>query len=317
MPRRVRWQMGSGMEAVFHTGPYDGWERCAWLATPLLECVVTLETEPRIIRFGPRGGANIFKAFSGDMGRSGGEKWRLYGGHRLWLAPEDAVLTYEPDNGPLAHEWDGTRLTLMQAAGTLTGIEKRMSVALDGAAAKATVTHEIVNRGVAEAAWAPWAITAMAPGGWAVFPQEPDAPHPGALLPARPLVLWPYTNMADKRFTWERRFVAVRQDPGDKSPQKLGVFNSLGWAAYCLDGLVFRKAIRINRDGDLPDFGCNFEFFVNGDMLELETLGPAARLAPGESVSHTEEWLLMDANEFAAAEPVFGEARMHAHMKGR
>ena len=41
-----------------------------------------------------------------------------------------------------------------------------------------------------------------------------------------------------------------------------------------------------------PDLGCSFETFTNADMLELETLGPMTRLAPGESVTHTERWSL-------------------------
>ena len=42
--------------------------------------------------------------------------------------------------------------------------------------------------------------------------------------------------------------------------------------------------------GDYPDFGCSFETFTNADFLELETLGPLATLAPGESLTHTERW---------------------------
>ena len=36
--------------------------------------------------------------------------------------------------------------------------------------------------------------------------------------------------------------------------------------------------------------GSNTELFTNGDMLEVETLGPMSRIAPGDCAEHTEQW---------------------------
>jgi len=41
-----------------------------------------------------------------------------------------------------------------------------------------------------------------------------------------------------------------------------------------------------------PDMGACFEMFANADVLELETLGPLTKLAPGESLRHVERWSL-------------------------
>ena len=41
-----------------------------------------------------------------------------------------------------------------------------------------------------------------------------------------------------------------------------------------------------------PDFNCNTEFYTNGDMLEVETLGPLAKLPAGQSVEHVEHWFI-------------------------
>jgi hypothetical protein len=41
-----------------------------------------------------------------------------------------------------------------------------------------------------------------------------------------------------------------------------------------------------------PDFGTSAQLFVNGDFLELETLGPLVDLPPGRSVTHVERWSL-------------------------
>jgi hypothetical protein len=41
-----------------------------------------------------------------------------------------------------------------------------------------------------------------------------------------------------------------------------------------------------------PDRGAQVEVFTNDQMLELETLGPLASLAPGESAEHEEQWTI-------------------------
>jgi hypothetical protein len=83
------------------------------------------------------------------------------------------------------------------------------------------------------------ALTVMAPGGRAIIPQEVYGPHPEFLLPARPLVLWRYTDMGDPRFTWGRRFIQLRQDRKSTAPLKLGALNTLGWAAHENGGRLF------------------------------------------------------------------------------
>jgi hypothetical protein len=46
--------------------------------------------------------------------------------------------------------------------------------------------------------------------------------------------------------------------------------------------------------------GCNYETFTKGTFLELESLGPLARLEPGESTTHVERWYLFPAVRFSA-----------------
>ncbi len=76
---------------------YKGWENCLKFGNGKVELVVTTDVGPRILLFGFAEGQNLFKNYEEQMGRtppaageSGGDQWRLYGGHRLWHAPEDA-----------------------------------------------------------------------------------------------------------------------------------------------------------------------------------------------------------------------------------
>ncbi len=274
--------------------PYGGWPHSLHLSDGRTELIVTTEVGPRIIRYGFVKGQNLFKEFERHMGRRGGSSWRIYGGHRLWIAPEDPTLTYAPDNEPVTWSWRNATLTVSKTPDPLTGLARTMCLSFveEG---RVRILHRITNHGSRAATLAPWALTVMAPGGEAVFPMEPFTPHPKALLPARPLVLWSYTNMADPRWTWGEREIRLRQDPEASAPQKAGFLNRQGWIAYLLNREVFIKRHPYSPEATYTDMGCNTEVFTNRDMLELESLGPQITLKPGARTEHTEIWALFRA----------------------
>ncbi len=275
---------------------YQGWSDCILLTDGRVEVIVTTGIGPRIMRFGFVGGPNLFFENPADLGRRGGTEWRIYGGHRFWHAPEIIPRTYSPDNSPIAHEWDGSVLKLIQPVEPDTGIRKEMEVRLDPDSGRVTILHRAVNLNPWEIELAPWALSAMAPGGRAVLPQEKYVSHDDYVLPARPLVLWHYTNMTDPRWTWGKRYIQLRQDPSAKTEQKIGILNTLGWAAYALGDNLFIKRFRHYPGADYPDFGSNNEVFTNSAFLEIESLGPLTRLkASGGVVEFTEEWRLFRA----------------------
>jgi hypothetical protein len=104
--------------------------------------------------------------------------------------------------------------------------------------------------------------------------------------------MWAYTNFADKRWLFTRKYVALRQDPGERSPQKTGLFNVNTRAAYLLGSDLFIKRSQADSTAQYPDFHCSLEIFTNGDFLELETLGPLVDLVPGAAIEHLERWSL-------------------------
>ncbi len=84
----------------------------------------------------------------------------------------------------------------------------------------------------------------------------------------------------------------LHQDSKNSEAQKLGMFNPETWAAYVLNKEMFVKRATADRTKTYPDFGCSFETFTNSDFLEIETLGPMTKLAPGQTVEHMEHWAL-------------------------
>jgi len=279
------------------TIPWGGWKNCVQLVNEEVELIATTDVGPRIVRFGFKGGQNLFKEFPDQVGKTGGSEWLPYGGHRFWHAPEASPRTYFPDNDPVNSRLEDGSLFLIQPIEKTTGMQKKLTITLDAGRNRVRVVHRLVNWNPWDVEAAPWALSVMAPGGRAVLPQEEFRPHPDYLLPARPLVLWHYTNMQDPRWTWGTKYVQLRQDPGASTKQKVGLLNKQGWAAYALKGEVFLKRVAFDPSAGYPDYGCNCEVCTDADILEVETLGPLRKIpGDGGAVEHLEEWFLFKAD---------------------
>jgi len=273
--------------------PFAGWENNLRLSNGHAELIVTLDVGPRVISYRTAGGENVFRMFDEQLGGRGEAKWLPRGGHRFWLAPEDPVLSYIPDNGPVAHcEVSTFEVEMENPPNEQMPIRKRLSVALDPQSNRVRVMHRAENRGDRPWRCATWGLSVMRPGGLEIIPLPPPGSWPRDLLPNRNLVLWPYTDLCDPRWHWGRCFITLRQE--NAPPTKLGLLHREGWVAYYCRRSLFVKAIEFDPQAIYPDGGCNFETFTNPEMLELEALGPLVELAPGESTGHLETWTLRE-----------------------
>lgn len=269
---------------------YKGWDNCLRLANDEVELIVTLDVGPRVISYARKGGKNVFKNYEDMMGVKEGSEWMIFGGHRLWHAPEDAVRTYAPDFGPVDHAWDGGSLVLRPPEESGTGIRKEMEITLAPSGSGVRVVHRLYNHNLWDTELAPWCLSVMDRGARAIVPQEPFGAHPEHLLPARPLVLWRFTDMSDPRWTWGKRFIQLQQDPAAEAPQKVGMFNARGWVACVVNDSLFVVKHPVHPHKPHADMGSNVELFTNGDMLEVETLGPLNRIPAGGVAEHVEQW---------------------------
>ena len=285
--------MGASAAVKIEKANYKGWPNSYRITNGEVELVVTSDIGPRIMRYAFVGGQNLFKEFPESLGKSGEPAWVARGGHRVWAAPEDAVRTYAPDNGPVHIEIQGEVLEATEPAEPLTGLEKQIVVKLSPRGTGVEVLHRIKNAGTHPLDLAAWALTMMAPGGVGIHEFPPRGKHPQVLYPTNPLVMWAFSNLSDHRWRFTRKYLMLHQDPKDADPQKLGSFNKNTWAAYSLGTELFIKRYdAADSPQGYPDFGCSFETFTNADFLELETLGPLMHLKRGASLEHVEHWTL-------------------------
>ncbi len=287
------------------------------LRTSRLELVVTTDRGPRVVSFRMTGGGgeNLFIEFPEDAPRAHG--LALLGGHRLWHAPEAIPRTYQPDDLPLAVRPLPAGVSLRQPVEPLTGLEKGMRIEGVGPGT-VRVTHTLTNRGAWPVETAPWALTMLRPGGYAVLPLPPKGSHAaGDLLPGGALIPWTYTDLSLPLWQFHRDFIGI--DVGRaNAAQKLGLTAYPGWSAYWLGGHVFVKHAQRIPAATYPDLGSCFEVFTNGEVIELETLGPLVNLQPGRSATHVEHWTILADTPRPDSPAAFARlaSRVGAWMKG-
>jgi hypothetical protein len=272
-----------------------GLPNCYVLSNGAVEVTLATDIGPRVLGYNFVGGENVLGEHPEISVTTEWGEFKPWGGHRLWTAPEAMPRSYAPDNDAVEFEPDGERsCRLVREVERNTHVRKELIVTLDEEGSGVTLTHRVTNCGAWRVELGAWGLTIMRGGGQAVIPQEPYGPHPRNLLPARPLVLWPYTDMSDPRLSFGRRFVRLRSDESNNEPQKIGLANKQGWAGYILDGTLFVKHFPYEEGAAYPDYGCNNEFFTAGLFIEVESLSPLKALEPDDTIEHVERWYLFD-----------------------
>jgi hypothetical protein len=280
---------------------YRGWKNNLLLSNGDVELIVTLDVGPRVICYRLPGDVNVMKNYDSQMGGTGESEWQIRGGHRFWLAPEDLTRTYFPDNRPVKWEEIGTHAARIIAPPEEEyGVQKTMELRLGSKGTRVEVILKVTNTGNQPTELAPWGPTVLAPGGVEIIPLPPKKPHPlhpknakspADYAPNQELILWPYFDFADTRWTFGSRYIFLRQDV-NKGPTKIGLAHRVGWVAYLNSGVLFAKRFDYREGAVYPDRGTRYQTFSYQEMLEMETVGELVTLKPGESAELKESWEL-------------------------
>jgi hypothetical protein len=297
---------------------YRGWKSNLRIANTSTELIVTLDVGPRVICYRKPGGFNVMKNYDEQMGGTSEKEWQIRGGLRFWLAPEDLTRTYFPDNRPVAHAPLGDfAARFIPPPEESYGVQKVIEIRLEETGSRVHVRLKVTNVGQTATTLAPWAPTVMAPGGMEIIPVPPhanhpldpkNAKHPGDFAPNQSLILWPYFDFTDDRWTFGSRYIFLRQDP-KKGPTKIGLGHPVPWVAYLNQGTLFVKRFRHHEWVKYPDMGTSYQTFSNEDMLEMETVGILWTLLPGQCAELEETWEL-----FTDVPAVRTEADVEQHI---
>ncbi len=267
--------------------------RLVKISNDFVDVKVTIDVGPRVIYFAAKGKNNMFyedinKSTLGDVQDCyGGDIIKLYGGHRLWISPEEMPRCYYPDNKPVSYTVEDNSVTFTAPVEEINYIQKSITLTFSPDSSLVSVDNTIKNCGVWDIELAPWSITQLAAGGIEIIPQSK---RDTGYLHNRYVVLWPYSKMNDERVYFGDEFISLKQSPDAQCAFKIGTNNEDGFAAYFNKEQVFIKFFEPKLNGNYPDNGCCFETYTNSAMIEMEALGEFVKLAPNEQVFLSEEW---------------------------
>jgi hypothetical protein len=275
---------------------------CVSIKNEKMELLIAQDFGPRILSLKTPTSPNLLAELPDMKLETAYGSYHFRGGHRLWHAPEHPERSYLPDNTPPIITPVENGLLLIQPVEAQTLIQKTMQIKVTADSVK--IDHILTNHGMWAVETAPWAITMMAPGGTAVFPETSRQNDDTGLLPNRHIVLWPYSRLSDPRIHFDKHLITVKADPQNTEVVKFGYANTVGWQAYYREDLRtwFIKVHEHLPNKTYPDMGCSTECYCCHRFIELESLGPMAKLEPGKSVTHTEIWYIwenMDFEDFA------------------
>jgi hypothetical protein len=251
------------------------------------EAIITTHIGPRIISLTLNGKANHMLV---DTAAPDPDKFNLWGGHRVWHAPEHPVASYSPDNGKCdTVEIRNDGLTVLSYSPE-TKLKKGFSVKMseDG---EISVTNTVFNASLFDVELSIWGLTVMCPGGVLAIP---NSSLDTKLLPNRFIALWPYSKMTDPRVYWGDKFITLKEDFKHDYAFKLGASVDAGTAAYFNHSQMFVKKFDFYYGAEYPSAYSNLETYTCQRFTEFETLSPLMTVESGEAAEFTEVWRLYD-----------------------
>lgn len=265
------------------------WGRVLWLSNDVLEIGVALDFGIRVVHLSCVDCENLFYVQPEDLsdGFCSDEGWRLYGGHRIWMAPESEDSCY-PDNAPVSWEETKNGILFTQQPDLALGIRKSMLISFlaDGGV---RLTQSVENISSMPIDGAAWGVNTLDAGGRAEVSFTNNDKR--GFTPHRVVSLWSDTNLHDPRITFEKhRLLAQHMPLTDYF--KIGLYCLEGKAVFENKGQRFTLMFDSQPLPNYPDNGCNFEMYMCKQFMELESLGTMAHILPGESTSHSETWYL-------------------------
>jgi hypothetical protein len=259
------------------------WEKVKWNGWDALRCaagraeiIVGVSAGPRVLSLRWNDGPNLLYW---DREGFGVGMWRLFGGHRLSIAPESPA-SYVPDNHPCLVWIDDMNLKIETAS--LGGLKRGWTVIPHVSADGFEIEHVITNDGDKPWCGALWALTCVEPEGKII--------SPSAVVDGIQSIDVPSDEGASAQWTYSDGYV-LTTPLGLRG--KAGWYSDEGWLALLRPDVTFiihspDAALKTPEKRSI----CNVEVFSCNNYLEMETLGDEVMLPPGESAIHCQAWRL-------------------------
>ncbi len=272
---------------------YLGLDGCIKVSNGTVDIIAATAIGPRILFYGPTGGANLLAWFPQNSMETALGTWKPYGGHRLWVWPELFPATYAPDNDPIEYSTESEFTLVLRQPVDAAGMQKTIRLTLEASGTGVTLEQTVTSHNIWPVDIAAWAITVVE-GGTAILPRVPFQTHDEYVTVTQPLALCAFTDLEDPRFTLGLPYILLHADPALSNSQKMGLRNKEGWCAHLVSDTLFVKRFVHDENAEYPDYGVNNEVYVEGSYMEVELLGPRRTVQPGGSLTLSETWNLFE-----------------------
>lgn len=283
---------------------FHGYDDCIALRNESTEVVLCPAAGGRVLKYAV-GGKNILYL------PPGGEGWRWDGKNgngpmnagRFDIGPEKTTPR-RPTlwQGEWTGEILGDRRALMRSKpDAATGVRLEREFVLAPESSKLQCTQTIVNVSDQAVEYCHWSRTFVVGKGVCVIPLSTPSKYPNSY------VRYDTGNSINFRPTDEHiervgDYFLISDRP--ESP-KLGFDSHVGWLAYVSPtSMLFVKRFPTYPERSYNEVaGLTISvWYPDGDMVELEPIGPRERLGEGERASFTETWYLLEKTDIAASE---------------
>jgi hypothetical protein len=266
------------------------------ISTKEVRLVITMECGPRIAYWGRPGEDNLLLWAPGKYFRN---EWDLLGGHRIWVTrpgADEGEETYVMDTEPCTVEYTDTGCIVTGTEDPATHIQRSIGVRVLGEN-RVEIDNSVANRGNLLFSGGVWPLTCTVPSENTTYaiPLGDDSP-------------WDYCKVVmfrrwethtggydDDQFTFTSDMLLLTPKGKENKRMVQAVKGIIAMNDPERD-ILFAKKAPYFRDLTYPQ-DCNIAIYTGPEsfMVEMETMGAEKMLKPGESMSHTETWVLTSA----------------------
>lgn len=276
---------------------YKNYGRCLKLSNSYINCLITIDIGPRIIYYGKN--ENLLFEDSEDFINKERKDltclkdnfWHIYGGHRLWKAPEDEY-TYYPDNLECEVKYNDEYVVIASKKEFDTKLQKELWVKMnkDGS----LDIKNVINRDTVSEKQAAWSLNVLKPDGIIYIPLSNKNT---GYLPNRSINFWSYTDILDDRIKLNNDSIVLKIEKGDiakEKPLKIGTFSVEKKVYYLKRDCLLEFETKVKDSENFPDYNSNIEIYTINKMVEVEFLTKFNTV--DKKIELCEKWSLYDKN---------------------
>lgn len=276
--------------------PFFGYDNCMVLENKTTKVVLDPNVGGRVLYYG-QGGNNILfenRSLDGKTWRPGDKTFEVSGG-RFDIGPEKTT----PFRNSFFNQWDaevrGDTVRMTSKVDTTLGVQLIRDFILQEKGSKLTSVQHIKNISASPKRYAHWSRTFAKGGGICLVPMNPNSRLPkGYAMYVKGGTTLDYDPKDEENL---RLRDGILEFLGPPSNPKFVMDSNAGWLAYISrDNQLFIKKFDARDDriyGDMLSTQISIWYYKD-EKCELEPMGPLEFIPPGQSISFTEAWWLMD-----------------------